>query len=53
LVQTRGVDISNRSGWCNESFRGYADYTQTKGFQDGLEVLVEMRRADRTAIMCA
>jgi uncharacterized protein (DUF488 family) len=44
---------SPNTGWRNESFRGYADYMQTKAFEDGLEVLIEMSREERTAIMCA
>jgi uncharacterized protein (DUF488 family) len=44
---------SPNTGWRNESFRGYADYMQTKAFENGLEVLIEMSREERTAIMCA
>ena len=40
-------------GWRNESFRGYADYMQTEPFQNGLEILIQMSRKKRVAIMCA
>jgi uncharacterized protein (DUF488 family) len=44
---------SPNAGWRNESFRGYADYMQTPSFAEGLERLIEISRARRTAIMCA
>jgi uncharacterized protein (DUF488 family) len=44
---------SPNTGWRNESFRGYADYMQTRAFEDGLEALIGMSREVRTAIMCA
>jgi uncharacterized protein (DUF488 family) len=44
---------SPNTGWRNTSFRGYADYMQTKAFEDGLETLIDMSRQQRTAIMCA
>jgi uncharacterized protein (DUF488 family) len=44
---------SNNTGWRNESFRGYADYMQTEGFQEGLRELIALSREKRTAIMCA
>jgi uncharacterized protein (DUF488 family) len=44
---------SPNTGWRNESFRGYADYMQTKAFQDALEALIHMREEQRVAIMCA
>ncbi len=44
---------SPNTGWRNDSFRGYADYMQTRAFEEGLETLIEMSRAERTAIMCA
>src|SRR5437867_408367 len=33
---------SPNTGWRNESFRGYADYMQTKPFQNGLEILIQL-----------
>jgi uncharacterized protein (DUF488 family) len=44
---------SPNTGWRNDSFRGYADYMQTKPFEEGIETLIEMSRAERTAVMCA
>jgi uncharacterized protein (DUF488 family) len=44
---------SPNTGWRNESFRGYADYMQTRAFEDGLYELIRMSRETRTAIMCA
>jgi len=44
---------SPNTGWRNDSFRGYADYMQTEAFDAGLEILIEVSRKARTAIMCA
>ncbi len=44
---------SPNTGWRNKSFRGYADYMQTDEFAAALQVLVQMSRQGRTAIMCA
>ena len=44
---------SPNTGWRNTSFRGYADYMQTKEFDDGLATLIEKSRKIRVAIMCA
>jgi uncharacterized protein (DUF488 family) len=44
---------SPNTGWRNESFRGYADYMQTEGFEEGLATLMRMSREKRVAIMCA
>jgi uncharacterized protein (DUF488 family) len=44
---------SINTGWRNTSFRDYADYMQTEGFQHGLEELIGLSRENRTAIMCA
>jgi uncharacterized protein (DUF488 family) len=44
---------SINTGWRNASFRGYADYMGTAEFRAGLERLLELARARRTAIMCA
>jgi uncharacterized protein (DUF488 family) len=44
---------SVNAGWRNASFRGYADYMATKEFQQGLQRLLKLARAKRTAIMCA
>jgi len=39
--------------WRNESFRGYADYMETRGFELGISKLLELAAQRRTAIMCA
>jgi Protein of unknown function, DUF488 len=40
-------------GWRNASFRGYADYMASEEFRDGLQRLLQLANAKRTAIMCA
>lgn len=44
---------SINTGWRNASFRGYADYMQTEGFEQGLAALHAIARGNRVAIMCA
>ena len=44
---------SRNTVWRNEAFRGYADYMETPGFRAGMELLLELARHKRTAIMCA
>jgi uncharacterized protein (DUF488 family) len=44
---------SINTGWRNASFRGYADYMATEEFRAGLERLLELASARRSAIMCA
>lgn len=44
---------SRNTGWRNASFRGYADYMQTKSFTEGLEKLILLAKQKPTAIMCA
>jgi uncharacterized protein (DUF488 family) len=39
--------------WRNESFRAYADYTQTAEFAAGLNELIALAEAALTVIMCA
>jgi uncharacterized protein (DUF488 family) len=39
--------------WRNSSFRGYADYMQTKEFTDNLLKIVALARENRLALMCA
>jgi uncharacterized protein (DUF488 family) len=40
-------------GWRNASFRGFADYMQTREFAAGLEQLIHIASAKPAAIMCA
>src|SRR5512143_3848761 len=44
---------SHNLAWRNASFRGYADYMETQPFRDGVDHLLEVARAGRTAIMCS
>ncbi len=44
---------SPNTAWRHPAFRGYADYMQTKEFQDGLERLKALASRQRTAIMCS
>lgn len=45
---------SINQGWHNASFRGFADYMQTKAFYQGLKSLNEIIKSKKkTAIMCA
>jgi uncharacterized protein (DUF488 family) len=39
--------------WRNEAFRGYADYMETEGFEQGINTLLRLARLKRTAVMCA
>jgi uncharacterized protein (DUF488 family) len=40
-------------GWHNASFRGFADYMQTKEFEQGLERAIKLAEAKPSALMCA
>lgn len=44
---------SINSAWRNDSFRGYADYMQTSGFEASLAELAGLAQQRRTAVMCA
>jgi uncharacterized protein (DUF488 family) len=44
---------SPNMGWKNTSFRGYADYMQTKEFEAALSRLIEVGKKERIAFMCA
>ncbi len=44
---------SINTGWRNASFRGYADYMQTKAFVQAFDELTAGSRQLRTAVMCA
>lgn len=47
------VSDSVNTGWRNASFQGFADYMQTKEFEDNLETLIELSRTEQVAVMCA
>jgi uncharacterized protein (DUF488 family) len=44
---------SPNSGWRNEAFRGYADHIDSREFDEGLGLLVELAARKRTAMMCS
>ena len=45
---------SRNTAWRNASFRGYADYMETKGFRKGVERVIDLANdAGPAAIMCA
>ena len=44
---------SPNTGWRNLSFRGYADYMQTREFADNLARLIAKAGRERIALMCA
>ena len=39
--------------WQNSSFRGYADFMQTKEFTDNLLKIITLARENRLVLMCA
>ena len=51
LRRTRPDSIN--TGWRNASFRGFADYMQTREFVKHLQPLIVISKTERTAIMCA
>lgn len=44
---------SPNTAWRNASFQGYADYTATADFAEGLADLLKLATKRRTAMMCA
>jgi len=44
---------SPNTAWRNASFQGYADYTATAEFAEGLAELLKLASEKRTAMMCA
>ncbi|MEO5830205.1 MAG: DUF488 domain-containing protein [Rhodanobacter sp.] len=44
---------SPNTAWRNASFQGYADYTATTEFAEGLAELLKLAAGKRTAMMCA
>ena len=44
---------STNTGWRNASFRGYADYMQTREFEEHLDRCIELANAEQVALMCA
>ena len=44
---------SINTAWRNKSFRGYADYMQTKDFTENLLNLIALAKENRLVVMCA
>lgn len=44
---------SVNTGWQNASFRGFADYMQTREFASAVRKLMQLAKQGRTAILCA
>lgn len=44
---------SDNIAWRNESFRAYADYTETASFQSALKQLMHLAKEIKVAIMCS
>jgi uncharacterized protein (DUF488 family) len=44
---------SHNTAWRNASFRGYADYMETKDYEAGIERLIDAANRHQVAIMCA
>ena len=44
---------SKNTAWRNKSFRGFADYMQTRDFAAGLEQAMKLAKARPSALMCA
>lgn len=49
----RGRRDSHNTQWRNASFRAYADYMETREFNEALEDLLALARLEPTVIMCA
>jgi uncharacterized protein (DUF488 family) len=49
----RAKPDSINTAWRNKSFRGYADYMQTKDFTEQLLYLLALARENCVAVMCA
>lgn len=47
-----GVDPVLNAGWHNRSFKNYADYTTTDGYERGLAQLVACADEHRVALLC-
>lgn len=44
---------SKNTRWNNENFRGYADYMETKEFENAIAILEQLALEQSTAYMCA
>ncbi len=44
---------SLNAGWRNASFRGFADYMQSKEFRENIDKLIDIAEMERIVLMCA
>lgn len=44
---------SPNGGWRNASFRGYADYMQTREFEENVKQVMRLAASERCVLMCA
>jgi len=51
LRKTRKDSVN--TGWQNASFRGFADYMQTREFASAIRKLMQLAKQGQAAIMCA
>ena len=49
----KALPDSPHTVWRHKSFRGYADYMDTPGFEEGIEILLDLAEKKKTAVMCA
>jgi uncharacterized protein (DUF488 family) len=49
----KALPDSPNTVWRHKSFRGYADYMETPGFREGIEILLDLAEKKHTAVMCA
>lgn len=49
----RVIKDSVNAGWENDSFRGYADYMQTKDFENAVEELLSIIKKETIVLVCA
>jgi uncharacterized protein (DUF488 family) len=53
LRRPKGDSLFPNLAWKNQSFRGYADYMQTREFRRALDRLIILAKKESIAIMCA
>lgn len=51
-LRSRSRDSVNRA-WRNKSFQAFADYMQTKEFEDATDELTQLPNGENSALMCA
>jgi len=43
----------SENAWKNDSFRGFADYMETEGFEAELDAMIDLGRTENIVLMCA